>query len=154
MIIRALLLLTQKANLLVDHVRHLSPVERLREVRRDVPLQQRRERRDVRANGRERDRCRRHAVRIVAALFEREVALERFVCDLLRLWTLVQTAEDERKQLRASCPRVDCADRKSTRLNSSHTVISYAVFCLKKKKKEKREVFIRKKKRYKKEENE
>src|SRR2546426_8457647 len=29
------------------------------------------------------------------------------------------------------------ADRKSTRLNSSHLVISYAVFCLKKKKKEK-----------------
>src|SRR5260221_9032027 len=28
------------------------------------------------------------------------------------------------------------ADRKSTRLNSSHTVISYAVFCLKKKKEE------------------
>src|SRR5260221_8200636 len=27
-------------------------------------------------------------------------------------------------------------DRKSTRLNSSHTVISYAVFCLKKKKKD------------------
>src|SRR5437588_8609357 len=31
-------------------------------------------------------------------------------------------------------------DRKSTRLNSSHTVISYAVFCLKKKKK-KRNVY-------------
>src|SRR5947207_8512173 len=30
-------------------------------------------------------------------------------------------------------------DRKSTRLNSSHTVISYAVFCLKKKKKTERE---------------
>src|SRR5215204_4487079 len=29
----------------------------------------------------------------------------------------------------------DLRDRKSTRLNSSHTVISYAVFCLKKKKK-------------------
>src|SRR5256885_6076537 len=29
-------------------------------------------------------------------------------------------------------------DRKSTRLNSSHLVISYAVFCLKKKKKRKR----------------
>src|SRR2546426_9093481 len=29
-------------------------------------------------------------------------------------------------------------DRKSTRLNSSHLVISYAVFCLKKKKKNKR----------------
>src|SRR5256885_7493553 len=28
------------------------------------------------------------------------------------------------------------ADRKSTRLNSSHLVISYAVFCLKKKKQE------------------
>src|SRR5438034_5078925 len=32
-------------------------------------------------------------------------------------------------------PRVEwIRDRKSTRLNSSHTVISYAVFCLKKKK--------------------
>src|SRR5437588_7890911 len=30
----------------------------------------------------------------------------------------------------------NCLDRKSTRLNSSHTVISYAVFCLKKKKRE------------------
>src|SRR5436190_12925816 len=30
-------------------------------------------------------------------------------------------------------------DRKSTRLNSSHTVISYAVFCLKKKKKKKKQ---------------
>src|SRR5438132_3994856 len=33
----------------------------------------------------------------------------------------------------------DRSDRKSTRLNSSHTVISYAVFCLKKKKKKKPE---------------
>src|SRR5207244_6367281 len=31
------------------------------------------------------------------------------------------------------CPRAQ--DRKSTRLNSSHQIISYAVFCLKKKKK-------------------
>src|SRR5206468_11683476 len=30
-----------------------------------------------------------------------------------------------------------CVDRKSTRLNSSHDQISYAVFCLKKKKKNK-----------------
>src|SRR5256885_8919501 len=30
-------------------------------------------------------------------------------------------------------PLVDAIDRKSTRLNSSHLVISYAVFCLKKK---------------------
>src|SRR5256885_5696415 len=33
--------------------------------------------------------------------------------------------------------QVGAADRKSTRLNSSHLVISYAVFCLKKKKKKK-----------------
>ena len=32
----------------------------------------------------------------------------------------------------------DPIDRKSTRLNSSHVVISYAVFCLKKKRKEKK----------------
>src|SRR5436190_16922398 len=32
-------------------------------------------------------------------------------------------------------PQTYREDRKSTRLNSSHTVISYAVFCLKKKKK-------------------
>src|SRR5688572_32565371 len=32
-------------------------------------------------------------------------------------------------------------DRKSTRLNSSHSQISYAVFCLKKKKKENTQVF-------------
>src|SRR5256885_11405951 len=44
----------------------------------------------------------------------------------------------------ATCPLVpsrlrpgvgEVTDRKSTRLNSSHLVISYAVFCLKKKKK-------------------
>src|SRR5256885_7329866 len=41
-------------------------------------------------------------------------------------------------QLLRLCPDhhpVAGADRKSTRLNSSHLVISYAVFCLKKKKK-------------------
>src|SRR5215204_1014289 len=36
--------------------------------------------------------------------------------------------------LAGSCGPVPPRDRKSTRLNSSHTVISYAVFCLKKKK--------------------
>src|SRR3712207_8953659 len=34
-------------------------------------------------------------------------------------------------------PEIACGDRKSTRLNSSHANISYAVFCLKKKKKRK-----------------
>src|SRR5574341_1645903 len=35
---------------------------------------------------------------------------------------------------RTSCPHRGRPDRKSTRLNSSHQLISYAVFCLKKKK--------------------
>src|SRR5688572_31944200 len=42
------------------------------------------------------------------------------------------------RQLQLSAPRAGHrADRKSTRLNSSHSQISYAVFCLKKKKKKK-----------------
>src|SRR6266481_9907771 len=43
---------------------------------------------------------------------------------------------DPEGQLRGqqSLPCVHRADRKSTRLNSSHSSISYAVFCLKKKK--------------------
>src|SRR5438034_3934318 len=40
---------------------------------------------------------------------------------------------------RAAASRAARTDRKSTRLNSSHTVISYAVFCLKKKRKKKEE---------------
>src|SRR2546426_7753021 len=35
----------------------------------------------------------------------------------------------------APTSKIESKDRKSTRLNSSHLVISYAVFCLKKKKK-------------------
>src|SRR2546426_3894593 len=38
------------------------------------------------------------------------------------------------KQVCRKCDEDKLADRKSTRLNSSHLVISYAVFCLKKKK--------------------
>src|SRR5689334_25404053 len=38
-------------------------------------------------------------------------------------------------------PRQSILDRKSTRLNSSHSSISYAVFCLKKKKKIKKLYF-------------
>src|SRR6266849_2332412 len=40
-----------------------------------------------------------------------------------------------------------CGDRKSTRLNSSHEWISYAVFCLKKKKTKKKKAIITKKKK-------
>src|SRR5436190_23277074 len=39
-----------------------------------------------------------------------------------------------RPRTRSGHDRATWGDRKSTRLNSSHTVISYAVFCLKKKK--------------------
>src|SRR2546430_4696179 len=54
--------------------------------------------------------------------------------------TLVQLLVDEgriREEAMASHPernRLLQTDRKSTRLNSSHSQISYAVFCLKKKK--------------------
>src|SRR5260221_2856351 len=51
----------------------------------------------------------------------------------LRLWTL--DALDQLDADIAILGRTLVGDRKSTRLNSSHTVISYAVFCLKKKKK-------------------
>src|SRR5690606_41133351 len=45
-----------------------------------------------------------------------------------RRWCLLARREQHQR-----CP----VDRKSTRLNSSHVKISYAVFCLKKKKKKK-----------------
>src|SRR6266540_5274925 len=45
---------------------------------------------------------------------------------------------------------LSCRDRKSTRLNSSHITISYAVFCLKKKKKKHHTYLIKKKKKKKK----
>src|SRR5690625_5564340 len=43
-------------------------------------------------------------------------------------------AEQVFKNLAAVCAAANGEDRKSTRLNSSHVAISYAVFCLKKKK--------------------
>src|SRR5256885_5109106 len=46
----------------------------------------------------------------------------------------IDTVEDDGRVARPSSSTVSI-DRKSTRLNSSHLVISYAVFCLKKKKK-------------------
>src|SRR5689334_23978932 len=48
-------------------------------------------------------------------------------------WLLCQHVSHSHGPLRRS----DLPDRKSTRLNSSHSSISYAVFCLKKKKKKK-----------------
>src|SRR5205809_5772094 len=51
----------------------------------------------------------------------------------------------EQTSSRLSCARPSSIDRKSTRLNSSHGYISYAVFCLKKKKKKKTKQRIQKK---------
>src|SRR5436309_5973872 len=48
-------------------------------------------------------------------------------------------AQDGIVLLRFPLSREENLDRKSTRLNSSHVKISYAVFCLKKKKKSKDE---------------
>src|SRR5438034_8159582 len=50
--------------------------------------------------------------------------------------TMVGDHDEKRVRIKRLLSRgaEELADRKSTRLNSSHTVISYAVFCLKKKK--------------------
>src|SRR5438034_4030536 len=55
-----------------------------------------------------------------------------------RDWTVAPIRPDltdRRVEITGPVERKMMIDRKSTRLNSSHTVISYAVFCLKKKKK-------------------
>src|SRR5437773_9126990 len=65
------------------------------------------------------------------AQHEKQVAAEletREVEHFLPLYSSMRRWKDRRVQLEL--------DRKSTRLNSSHITISYAVFCLKKKKKQ------------------
>src|SRR5438445_1856401 len=49
-------------------------------------------------------------------------------------WERVVGALNDQSQFDERLRRVGRLDRKSTRLNSSHANISYAVFCLKKKK--------------------
>src|SRR5256885_13920810 len=55
--------------------------------------------------------------------------------DALPIWRGAAAGSMYRLRVLTPCMRTLCGDRKSTRLNSSHLVISYAVFCLKKKKK-------------------
>src|SRR5439155_25892221 len=50
-------------------------------------------------------------------------------------WLRTVTATPEKEWRQSKEDREKLEDRKSTRLNSSHVAISYAVFCLKKKKK-------------------
>src|SRR5438034_6308552 len=61
---------------------------------------------------------------------DEHAALDKILKDAFARGLRFLTDQDAR-------PAGSSRDRKSTRLNSSHTVISYAVFCLKKKKKNK-----------------
>src|SRR5438034_4800617 len=68
-------------------------------------------------------------------LFRSVDVVEKHVLELAdRRLHVARHGEVENAERPVATPR---EDRKSTRLNSSHTVISYAVFCLKKKKKKK-----------------
>src|SRR5260221_6292835 len=71
------------------------------------------------------------STRSIATILERRNDLWRIfiisVCRIAELPIVLGVGRCQRK-------RPTPVDRKSTRLNSSHTVISYAVFCLKKKK--------------------
>src|SRR2546427_3042720 len=49
-----------------------------------------------------------------------------------------RSREDDARGIDFAGPPLGVRDRKSTRLNSSHSQISYAVFCLKKKKNKER----------------
>src|SRR6266487_6295358 len=77
---------------------------------------------------------------------------------IIALWAQFRVSSAFRKwgEVRASSniTGAECAreilDRKSTRLNSSHPSISYAVFCLKKKKQKKKTSIHKKKKKKKK----
>src|SRR5436189_3953560 len=68
---------------------------------------------------------------------------------LFRSWVLCRSRQRRHADFchlhRFACRGLGTEDRKSTRLNSSHRCISYAVFCLKKKKKKKKENTIIKK---------
>src|SRR5580658_2124937 len=54
---------------------------------------------------------------------------------LFRSSVVGSTPDSPSLRIASSISAISSSDRKSTRLNSSHLVISYAVFCLKKKKK-------------------
>src|SRR2546427_2319361 len=64
----------------------------------------------------------------------------RLAADFLRPGQGTSVALVESKSSHSELRVLVKGDRKSTRLNSSHSQISYAVFCLKKKKKQKKQM--------------
>src|SRR5690625_1701024 len=67
-----------------------------------------------------------------AALRDHDAQVSAWKRDHQRLLSQVETSQKEHGKLAERATELE--DRKSTRLNSSHVAISYAVFCLKKKK--------------------
>src|SRR5438034_1942428 len=61
-------------------------------------------------------------------------SLLRQLCAVRPIDPADSSGKSRLKQVLSARALIAIGDRKSTRLNSSHTVISYAVFCLKKKK--------------------
>src|SRR5438309_4697731 len=64
------------------------------------------------------------------------------IFDAARVEQPLDAAADQRRGQPGADDDRQREDRKSTRLNSSHSSISYAVFCLKKKKKKKNHIYI------------
>src|SRR5215510_16089073 len=67
--------------------------------------------------------------------------------DALPIWALPIGARSSTPRRSTRVPGRGRTDRKSTRLNSSHVAISYAVFCLKKKKQTSMHLYYQQKKK-------
>src|SRR5438132_8003161 len=77
----------------------------------------------------------RHAVTRKLGAFRSSMLQDAEALSPLELDALVGAVREIGQRVGVATPNCDALfglDRKSTRLNSSHTVISYAVFCLKK----------------------
>src|SRR5947199_7693509 len=71
----------------------------------------------------------------IASAYGAPVALRASASAFKTAWALASVSANSRAGSEsATMPAPEAKDRKSTRLNSSHLGISYAVFCLKKKK--------------------
>src|SRR2546430_10176798 len=73
-----------------------------------------------------------HSLRFVSADAHGHVARDARFVQIFH-GTSAQVVEQPARDARLFARRLQKGDRKSTRLNSSHSQISYAVFCLKKK---------------------